>query len=533
MKRISLLALTCGLLGIIALTAFLPTPAAAPRIALAAPVSVIDSTAGDSTDVLADALALQAAMPAPKTDFRTGHVSVQEIHDYLSPTESGFAIQLPRRGMTPSPTIYQGVVYVSGGFGSKEFYAFDARTGAIKWAITLDDDGPSSAVIVDDIVVFNTESCTIFAVEAATGKHIWSWWLGDPLMSTPTIAWGKVFTAYPATGGHSYPANATYNNQIQQQIQQPVAPAPDPATAATSGKLRGTHVLAAFDLKTGAILWQKWIDGDIMSAPVAETDELYVTTFPGTVYKFDPETGDILAANASRATSAPVIAGGEIYMSQRADVAGQPVQESISKVNKQFAGRSRGYSKQAQYLDKEVQEQASYKKEALNYDAGNGFGSGAPANSGWSLASANIGQSNVSSLQAYQGSRILHLEGRNFATMGDEIVCTDAGSGNVLWKKTIKGDLVEAGGFLATPPITVAGKILIATLHGELILSDANTGEEIHRYETGEQIRYQPVVDAGRIYVSTMAGKMLCIDTGDASLTGWPTWGGNAAHTNR
>ena len=216
-----------------------------------------------------------------------------------------------------------------------------------------------------------------------------------------------------------------------------------------------------------------------------------------------------------------------------ADVAGQPVQESISKVNKQFAGRSRGYSKQAQYLDKEVQEQASYKKEALNYDAGNGFGSGAPANSGWSLASANIGQSNVSSLQAYQGSRILHLEGRNFATMGDEIVCTDAGSGNVLWKKPIKGDLVEAGGFLATPPITVGGKILIATLHGELILSDANTGEEIHRYETGEQIRYQPVVDAGRIYVSTMAGKMLCIDTGDASLTGWPTWGGNAAHTNR
>ena len=62
-----------------------------------------------------------------------------------------------------------------------------------------------------------------------------------------------------------------------------------------------THVLAAFDLKTGKVLWQKWIDSDVMSAPVAVDDELYVATFSGTVYKFKQKSGKILSARRDRA----------------------------------------------------------------------------------------------------------------------------------------------------------------------------------------------------------------------------------------
>ena len=36
--------------------------------------------------------------------------------------------------------------------------------------------------------MINTESCTLFALDAATGKMRWSYYLGDPLLSTPTIA---------------------------------------------------------------------------------------------------------------------------------------------------------------------------------------------------------------------------------------------------------------------------------------------------------------------------------------------------------
>jgi outer membrane protein assembly factor BamB len=169
----------------------------------------------------------------------------------------------------------------------------------------------------------------------------------------------------------------------------------------------------------------------------------------------------------------------------------------------------------------------------MNYDAGNGFAGGAPANSGWQQASYNIGQSNVSSLQAFQGSRVLHHQGRNFATMGDTLLCTHPKTGEVYWRQDLKGDLEKEGGFLATPPLMVDGKILVASLNGDIILYHANSGKEWKRYPTGEKIRYQPVLEDGRIYVSTVSGKVLCIDTGEENLTGWPSWGANAAHTNR
>jgi hypothetical protein len=58
----------------------------------------------------------------------------------------------------------------------------------------------TAAACQEGVIIFNTESCTIFALDAGTGKQLWSLWLGDPLTNTPTIANGKVFTAYPAQG---------------------------------------------------------------------------------------------------------------------------------------------------------------------------------------------------------------------------------------------------------------------------------------------------------------------------------------------
>ena len=90
-------------------------------------------------------------------------------------------------------------------------------------------------------------------------------------MSMPTIANGIVFTSYPAyykmnSRGHKADTTSKY----------------------LSGQ--PTHVLAAFDARKGTVLWQKWIDSDIMSAPVAKDDLLYVTTFSGALYKVKQKT---------------------------------------------------------------------------------------------------------------------------------------------------------------------------------------------------------------------------------------------------
>src|SRR4051812_6844336 len=109
---------------------------------------------------------------APPTTFRTGHVNPKALDaGAVKQTKGGFTIQLPSRAPIPTPTVYKGKIYVSGGFHSKEYYCFDAVTGKLVWGMNLDDDGPTSAVCADDIVVFSTESCTIFALDAKTGKH--------------------------------------------------------------------------------------------------------------------------------------------------------------------------------------------------------------------------------------------------------------------------------------------------------------------------------------------------------------------------
>jgi outer membrane protein assembly factor BamB len=124
-------------------------------------------------DILPQILALNSNERfIPKKEFRKGHVTVASLDKYFQKTPDGFCIQLGSQTNIPTPAVVNGNLFLSGGFGSKQYYSFDAATGQLKWAINLDDDGPSSPAIEDDIIVFNTESCTIFACDLLTGNQI-------------------------------------------------------------------------------------------------------------------------------------------------------------------------------------------------------------------------------------------------------------------------------------------------------------------------------------------------------------------------
>jgi outer membrane protein assembly factor BamB len=288
--------------------------------------------------------------------------------------------------------------------------------------------------------------------------------------------------------------------------------------------------MIAMELKTGKILWQKWIDSDVMTAPVAKDDLLYVATFSGAIYKFRERTGEIIEAKATRATSAPVFShNGELVYSQRSDSIGSEVSEVIVSVY----GKNRKsiFKKRALYLDKNVQSTSKLKDEAKLMDAGNGFTSGAPESANYAAAQDNIGLSNVSSLQSFQGSRGVYANYKLYNTMGDELVCTDT-SGQVVWKQKLEGDLTKEGGFIGTPPVYANGHIIVATLKGEVFLLNDKNGELIKTYHIKDPVRYQPLAWDGWIYVTTTNGKLHAINTGNKSITGWRMWGGNAARTN-
>ncbi len=439
-----------------------------------------------------------------------GHVTKKKNSNYVNTWKHGFKIDLPGSYPVATPAVYNNRLYVSGGFGSKQFYCLDSISGKTIWSIDLDDDGPSTAVIEDDIVVFNTESCTIFACNANTGKMLWSWWLGDPLASAPAISDGKVFTTYPANG---------------QQNKWSKKDNPKPRNK------KASHLMGCFNLYTGKILWQKWIDGDAISAPVVDDKEVFITSFSGTVYKFRASDGKILSASYERATSAPTVSKNEIYFTKRSDRKGEKVKELIAASDKKSIREKRRYNeKEAAYLDERVQKDSFLSKKSKSLDAGNGFAT-APEASGYKNAASNIGQSSVSSMQSFQGSRIISYENKNYNTMGDELICSNPLDGKPIWKKKIKGDIKKQGGFLGTPPVAVNGKIIVATLNGDVLIFDAKSGRRITHYNLESPVRYQPVVDKGRIYISTQNGKVFCIDTKDKSIHGWPMWGGNSAHT--
>jgi len=465
----------------------------------------------------------------PTTKYRKGHASPREKIKEVNKKDNGYEVKLPGNYPIPTPAYYKNKLYVSGGFGSKTYYCFDAASGKNIWAVNLDDDGPSTAVIEDDIVVFNTESCTLFALDANNGKMLWSWWLGDPLASSPTIHKGKVYTTYPANAqGHlQFQGNAQQLNLQNFDIGQTNEPEVKKEDVNNKAKVApSSHILGCFDLKTGKILWQKWVDGEAMSAPVIEKDQVYITTFPGTVYRFAAGDGKILAASKARATSAPTIVGNQVLYSKRSDNGkGDPngkVMECLSWNDSRFQLRQSVNSKVALYLSADVQEESQLAKKQEALDAGNGFAS-APAASGGLDANGNIGQYRVSGLQSFQGSRALFVKNRVFSTMGDELICSD--SKKVHWKLPIQGDLKKLGGFMATPPVAAGDELIIATIDGRVLRVNPDKGKVIKKYKTKATIRFQPTVVDGRIFIGTQEGKLITINTNDLSLTGWPMWG--------
>ena len=447
----------------------------------------------------------------PPVKFRPGHVSPRKPAP-TTKTATGFQVQFASHATITTPTVYDRAVIVSGGFKSKELYAYEAQTGKPRWAIDLHDDGPSSPACESGVCVINTESCTIFAIDVKTGKQLWSFWLGDPLTSAPTIAKNRVFASYPA------------------------ASTSDPKKARPPG---ASHALAAFELRSGKILWQLWLDSDVMSAPVAVGDFVYVTTFKGTVIKLEQATGKVRYAMRAKATSAPVVQFDkngveQMYYTRRGEAAdaSSPVEEMLIRADHNDPKtRYKAAKKRADYIDRKTQNQSDYAAKSKSEDAANGFSGGAPAAANAGVAFDNVGVQSVSSMQNFQGSRVVKLRDRSVNSMGDEVIATDAETGATLWKHKLPGDLKKQGGFLGTAPLAAGGSILFGTLDGKVVRLDPQTGKEIGAWPAGGKVRSQPVVDSGWIYVGTEDGKLVAIDTKDAALTGWPTWGGNAQRT--
>lgn len=283
------------------------------------------------------------------------------------------------------------------------------------------------------------------------------------------------------------------------------------------------------DVRTGAVVWQRWLDGDVMTTPIVSGDDIYLTTFTGSMYKLSKSDGKILAAADMQATSLPTIGKDHIYTTQRQMVEGK-VSEAIVEVSKQDLHVTRTLLVQAApYLDDAVQLNSKYTKACATMDARNGFVI-TPDISGWRKASKLIGQSKVSSLQNFVGSTVV-LDGDHlYSSVGNRIVCLDIATGATTWTHDVAGDLAVEGGHLATIPMVCGEYVVSVTLQGDILLLDKTAGELKKSYATKTKVRNQPIVVAGRVYVTSTDGRLTCIDTQDKTLDGWAMFMKNNAH---
>lgn len=436
-----------------------------------------------------------AVFSSPKgTGGSETHLSTADLriqHFKTANGRDGWQVDLPGKFQLATPCVVDGMVYIGGGFGSYEFYAFDAISGRPIWRIKVNDDGPTAAVVEDGYCVFNTESCTIFVVEARTGKMVWSRWLGDPLMSQPALAKGRIYMAYPGQGGHH---------------------------------------LVCLAVKDGYQYWDKSIAGDIISAPVVdkENDLVYLTTFDGTVYCYETGDGTLQWSKQYRATSAPSIVNGQVYVSQR-EGDEKPFEglTVLGKGGKIITGLMD--KRKAPQIDITVQTNSEFQGMNMKDSAGVGFAS-APAAAKAQSAQTNIGQNSVAGLWGYQGSRPAVKGTYSYATRGDTYQVYNIKDNKVVWEKKISGDIDRVGGHLASPPVVVNNWSIIGTVNGEIICFDNDTGKTEWSHKIEQPIRFQPAVMDGRIYAGTTGGRLVCVDTGNKELTGWPMWGGDASH---
>jgi Ca-activated chloride channel family protein len=397
-----------------------------------------------------------------------------------------------------TPAIAGKRVFMGGGFGSHEFYAFDADTGEQSWVYHTRDDGPTAAITLDGLVAFNTESCEL-EVLTVDGKQVWKRWLGDPLLSTPAAANGRLFTVYPDSRGDH------------------------------------RHYLGCFGLQTGQPLWRQPIGSDAITAPVLAGGNVYVTTVAGKLCSFAQEDGKPLWEKRRDATSSPTVVGNTCYYTRRSQAQNEFSESFPTEClsNSQPDCPCMDYANswhRADYLNyARRQAESTLEMSSVTLDGTVGFGM-SKGDSSMEHSQVNLGQGTVAGIWSYQGSRPFMYRNRLYNAAGRSVQCVDPVSGDILWKTKVVDGTKPLVDHMLTPPVLVNAKVIVGTATGEVICLDAESGEWIWRESIGEAISFQPAVAHGRVYIPTAAGSLHCLDTADPGDDGWLMWGGTPAH---
>lgn len=466
--------------------------------------------------------AIKAAGPAalpvqPPPKFvinldKAQHLSIPKPGTDLKPTlfklgVQGWIVRIPGARALATPAYANGNLYMGGGYGSHEFYCFNAQSGKLNWEYKTDDDGPTAAVVEDGCVAFNTESCTVFVLDAKTGACKWKEWLGDPLMSQPAISKGKLFIAYP--GGQR-------------------------------GHNIAGHRMLCTDLHTGKHLWDKSITADVISAPIVDEDKLYFTCMDGTSFCMNAADGKEIWKKSDGATSAPAIAKGQFVVARKS-VSNKSLAEGLQSakaISGVYIAAAPIAGGDAPYLNGSTNgtigpQRMDKRAYFQSYDSAVGFGGGAPADAQMYKATSNLGVASVAGAWGYQGARAAYKNGKFFNSQGTAVNAIKDDGKTVSWQAQAKGSFINGQSQVFNPPSLGRHNMYLCSGDGHLVSMKQDNGNVDFMYALPFPISFQPALADGKVYIGSGDGYLVCLDTGNPDADGWCAWGGNAQHNKQ
>lgn len=214
--------------------------------------------------------------------FNTTPVDVAKAPtNYLKTTPEGYNIDFEASGPIGTPTVINDKMFMPAGFYSPSFYCLKAENGQYLWGVELGESGASPAVYHNGVILINTYSCTLYALDAATGKLLWSKWLAGTVYSTPTANGDLVYVVY---------------------------------------EYGGAYVLSCFDLRSGAFKWINRLDSETIACPVVDGNEVHLASQTGFYYIFDKISGKPIDVITSiHAQSSPTLTTGSIFITANID----------------------------------------------------------------------------------------------------------------------------------------------------------------------------------------------------------------------
>jgi len=219
--------------------------------------------------------------------------------------QPGWSTQLPGQyAFSAPPTAVNGVVYVGGAGIGGTVYAVDEANGKVLWTASVANGDKSSPAVSAD-GVFVSYPCQVYKFDPLSGETLWHY-------NGPCSGGGGKTTAFADDQLYVRDPTATTPNGIFDATTGAIVGAFSattiPALTSHTGYFMQSGTLRGIDRATQQVLWSFAGDGQLTSAPIVIDQVVIVGSATGAVYALDATTGALIWTGAA---GAPIAAPDE------------------------------------------------------------------------------------------------------------------------------------------------------------------------------------------------------------------------------